>query len=161
MKVKFSKRPNFRRIGQQKKKAATAAIEGLIVASVRIMTDSVLTRTPVYTGTTLVNFQWAVGGPVQVPRPPIARPSLPGITSTLAVGTEPRRAANAAIVLGESEALISKIRKNPFQTISISNPSDSYYMVEYGTYSPDGSRTPPGGITRAAEAQIDLLLGPK
>lgn len=161
MRAVFKRPYSWRLRGRQYKQAALKDIADRMSLAITIATDTILERTPVYTGRTLVNFQWSVDGPVQGVRKPIASSGLPGRTSTLPLGSEPRRSANAAVVLGESKNIIARVMRGSYKgdlpVVYLVNNSPSYYGVEYGTYS-DKARTPPGGITRTLEVKIAPIL---
>lgn len=117
-------------------------------------------ETPVYTGKTLVNFRWSIGSPQESSRPAISEPSLPGKTSVLPLGSEPRRQANARVVQEEFDAVILAIQANPFQDIYLNNNLAHFSDVEFGVYAREGgkSRTPPGGMTRRGEVALEYAL---
>lgn len=160
MKMTFKRPHGFRLKGRQYKQKALQHTADRIKLAIRIATDTILERTPVYTGRTLVNFQWTIDAPAQGVRRPVASSGLPGRTSVLPVGSEPRRSANAAIVELDAAKLMLAVQRGVHKgmpDIYLVNNSPSYYGVEYGTYS-DKARTPPGGITRTLEAKIQLVL---
>lgn len=161
MRAIFSKPRSFRTVGKEKREKSLKDAADRMQQAVKIFTDTILERTPVYTGRTLVNFHWTVDQPATEVRKPVVSSGLPGKTSNLALGSEPRRSANAAVVLSEANAVIERIRvggiKGDIPTIYLVNNSPSYYAVEYGTYS-ENARTPPGGITRAGEVKIANIL---
>ena len=135
--------------------------------------EMVLSRTPVYTGKTLVNFRWSIGGPIKGERAPSRVPTNPGKTNTMRLGEEPRRAANEAIVRGELEEILSLIRLGEIPTkIYFTNTYEFFDLVEYGTYNLEDSedrrseavlirRTPAGGIVRPAERYLKRALKTK
>ena len=157
MRASWVERPNFgaagRRFAREKKREIAAKLTKVINEA----TEIIIERTPVYTGKTLVNFQWSVGTPSEATLKPLSTGGRPGKTSTLALGSEPRREANAALVRLNAQYTIQGLKANPFQQIFLVNNSDTYYAVEYGSYS-ENSRTPAGGITRAAEVRITTIL---
>jgi hypothetical protein len=114
-------------------------------------------QVPVYTGKTLSNFRWSLGDPITDLRAPIKEPRLPGKTSTMAIGEEPRREANALRVRNELEEVLKGFRKNPFQKIFLRNNMPNFDDIEYGVYS-SSARTPAGGITRRAENSIRMVI---
>jgi hypothetical protein len=114
-------------------------------------------RTPVYTGRTLANFRWSLGEPITTTRGPIKNPELPGKTSVLSIGEEPRRAANAALVETEFRQVLAGYAANPFQKVFLTNNVPNFTDVEYGTYGKD-ARTPAGGMTRRGEAQLKMII---
>lgn len=121
-----------------------------------------LEQTPVYTGRTLINYRFSLGSGIDDLRAPIARPQRPGKTSDLAVGMEPRRAANFAPVLAEHAAVKAALRRDPYQVLYLTNNVPYFLDVEYGSYSTsEGSsvRTPPGGMMRRAEQTIASRVG--
>jgi hypothetical protein len=123
------------------------------------MQKSIL-ETPVYTGRTLVNFRWSIGSPIKSTRGAVTEPALPGKTSDLPLGSEPRRRANAAVVQEEFEIVLAAAKANPFQSFYLTNNRPEFSEVEYGSYAREGhqSRTPPGGMTRRGETLLEYSL---
>lgn len=116
-------------------------------------------ETPVYTGRTLVNYRWSVESPITGKRSPVKNPLLPGKTSEMSIGAEPRRAANQAIVEKEFQLIIRTLLQdfNPYQKFFLANNVENFTDIEYGSYS-ESSRTPAGGMTRRGEAKIKLII---
>lgn len=160
MRVKFKRPRGWHSEGERIRERVKEFFTHRLVLGLTDMHNSIL-ETPVYTGRTLVNFRWSVGAPVEVTRAAVKDPPLPGKTSGMRLGSEPRRAANAAVIQQEFQALIEDIKANPFQKIFLNNNLDTFSDVEFGTYARDGtvSRTPPGGMTRRGETllQYDLM----
>jgi hypothetical protein len=118
--------------------------------------------TPVYTGRTLVNYRFSVGNPIDAVRAPVAKPELPGRTSEMPLGSEPRRAANMELVLEEFKEVRAAVRVDPYKPIFLTNNTPYFLEVEFGTYSTsEGSnqRTPAGGMVRRVEASLREFLG--
>lgn len=159
MRVKFKRPRDFRSGGKQILDAVKDVLTHRLVMGLTDMQNSIL-ETPVYTGRTLVNFRWAVGSPVEGTRAAVKEPDLPGKTSDLPVGGEPRRPANAAIVVEEFLAVIAAVKANPFQSIYLNNNLAHFSDVEYGTYAQGSktSRTPPGGMTRRGETLLEYSM---
>lgn len=122
---------------------------------------SSLKTTPVYTGRTLVNFRWSLGNAVEGTRAAVKSPALPGKTSDLGIGEEPRRAANEDVINAEFAAMIASLRLDPFQKVHLRNNLANYSDIEYGVYAREGkiNRTPPGGMTRRGEEQLKFAMG--
>ena len=118
-----------------------------------------LEDTPVYTGRTLANYRWSIGAPIEQRRAAIATPLLPGKTSNLSIGAEPRRAANQALIDAEFKEVIRQISRdrNPYQKIFLTNNLPNFTDVEYGSYR-ENARTPAGGMVRRGEAKIRLII---
>lgn len=114
-------------------------------------------ETPVYTGRTLANYRWSLGDPITVTRGPIKRPELPGKTSEMPLGEEPRRAANAALVEAEFRGVFRSLAANPYQKVYLRNNVPNFSDIEYGTYGAD-ARTPAGGMTRRGELAIRMII---
>lgn len=159
MRVKFKQPKGFRTLGKNVRKDVGDLITTRITMGVKDMMRYIM-ETPVYTGTTLVNFRWSTGSPETAKRSAIKDPALPGKTSTMAVGEEPRRAANALRVQEEFAVLLAEIQSNPFQKFYLNNNVEHFSDVEYGVYAREGKedRTPPGGMTRRGEVAIEYAL---
>ncbi len=132
-----------------------------LVAGLRAMQDSIM-LTPVYTGRTLVNYRWSLDSPVHGVRAPVKDPALPGKTSDLAIGREPRRNANSAQLREEFAVMLAGLRADAaLRSVHLVNDTPYFDQVEYGTYSTSEGgqqRTPPGGITRRGEATLEALV---
>lgn len=141
-------------------------LKGLILSDLqgglRAMQESIL-LTPVYTGRTLANYRWSTGAPVTTARPAVSRPSLPGKTSEMKLGSEPRRRANAELVEQEFREVMEDLKANPLQDIYLTNNTPYFTDVEYGSYKTSEGhsvRTPPGGMVRRGETLLEVhILG--
>lgn len=160
MRPKFKRPRNWGRQADNALKDFRAVVSQRLIVGLTDMQNSIL-ETPVYTGRTLINFRWSIGAPNTTTRAAIAEPNLPGKTSDLPLGSEPRRAANAAVIEEEFLHIIAAVKENPFQSIFLNNNLSHYSEVEYGTYARDGheSRTPPSGITRRGETLLEYSTG--
>lgn len=157
MRVSF-RRPNFVADGKRLERDLRRRILRQLLAALNDFQDSIM-QTPVYTGKTLVNYRWSLGSPVEGLRPAVKDPELPGTTSEMSIGTEPRRKANAVPVVQEFRAMMAELRQsqNPYVGIYLTNSVPYFTEVEYGTYSTSAGhsvRTPPGGMTRRGEAML-------
>jgi hypothetical protein len=130
-----------------------------LVMGLTDMQNSIL-ETPVYTGKTMANYHWSTGAPNMSIRPAISQPSLPGKTSEMPLGSEPRRKANSQLVIEEFMELLASVRANPFQDIYLTNSMPHFSEIEHGTYAAEGkqSRTPPGGMTRRGETLLEYSM---
>lgn len=159
MRVKYTRPKNFTQQARREVDNFKDYYIRLLTLGLTDFQKSIL-NTPVYTGRTLVNFQWSIGAAVETTRPAVRDPPRPGTTSAMAIGSEPRRPANAAVVQEEFEAILASIRINPFQDIFLVNNLEHFSEVEFGSYSTRGrkSRTPPGGMTRRGETLLEYDL---
>lgn len=160
IKIGFKRPAQWHRLGQLELNKIKRLIISDLQAGLRAMHESIM-LTPVYTGRTLVNYRWTTGAPAEGARAPVAKPDLPGKTSEMGLGSEPRRAANAAVVTTEFEALLASVRRNPFQDIYLVNNTPYFDQVEYGTYKTSAGsdqRTPPGGMTRRGETLLEVSI---
>lgn len=156
MRPKFRRPPGWNRMADAAMSNVKDEVAKRLVMGLTDMHKSIL-ETPVYTGSTLVNFQWSLGSPVETVRAAITTSGLPGKTSEMKPGSEPRRSANAAVIDAEFAELIASVRANPFQDIFLTNNKTNYTDIEYGSYAREGkrSRTPPGGMTRRGETLLE------
>lgn len=159
MKIGFKRPRGFGSEGRKFRKEAETKIFQSLSLSLKAFQASIM-ETPVYTGRTIVNFRWSLGGAVSGTRVAVKQPDLPGKTSEMDIGQEPRRAANAAIVQAEFLTVLAGLRANPFQPIFLVNNLEHFSDVEYGVYARDGKpvRTPPGGMVRRGETAIDHYM---
>lgn len=136
--------------------AALEARMGSRIKSLILDADTHLKAlTPVYSGSAVRNYIWTVGEPNSVTYEAIADGPT-GRTNSMALGQEPRRAANESAAL---ESLLAIDLTNPFQTFYCTNLSPDIEGLELGLLPgpPLSSRSPNGmfGITQAyVEAKI-------
>lgn len=162
MRVGFKRPPGYATLGQKYLREIKTTLTSKLVTGLREVQDAIL-ETPVYTGNTLVNYRWSIGSPITGTRAPVKDPLLPGKTSEMALGREPRRRANATIVREEFAEILTSLKSsgNPFQRIYLTNNTPYFTEVEYGTYSTSeghATRTPPGGMTRRGETLLAAAL---
>lgn len=159
MRVKFKRPRDLNKQGRIAREQLKSFVSARIIMGLKDMQRYIL-ETPVYSGRTMVNFRWSAQAPVTSTRAAISTPPLPGKTSDLPLGSEPRRAANAAVVQEEFNALLLVVMENPFQEFYLNNNLEHFSDVEYGVYARAGhtSRTPPGGMTRRGEIGIEYAL---
>jgi hypothetical protein len=158
MKLTVKKPREMQYIGRQIERDIRNFLTVRIVTALKEFHRSLL-DTPVYTGRTLINYRWSIGTPVEDRRAAVKNPLLPGKTSDLGIGSEPRRAANQSVIDAEFNTLVSTLlrEKNPYQKIFLRNNMPNFDDIEYGNYS-NNSRTPAGGMTRRGEAKIKLII---
>jgi hypothetical protein len=160
MKVTFKRPRGLNEEGRRQEKLLKTYVTTLLMKGLTQFQHDIM-ETPVYTGKMLVNFRWSLGSPVEGVRAAITQPTLPGKTSDLPLGSEPRRIANTRVVEEEFQSMIASIRVNPFQDIYLRNNVEYFSEVEYGSYAHvDGktSRTPPGGMTRRGETALEHYM---
>jgi hypothetical protein len=159
MRSKFRRPRGFSNLGKEAVRDIRETLVARLTVGLTDMQKSIL-ETPVYTGRTLVNFRWSLGSPNTSTRGAVVDPALPGKTSDLPLGSEPRRRANAQKVQEEFEILLSSVRANPFQSIYLNNNLAHFSDVEYGTYATADhkSRTPPSGMTRRGETLLQYSM---
>lgn len=164
IKFTFKHPPAWGQEGRRQVNRLKRLIIADLQAGLQAMHDSLL-LTPVYTGRTLVNYRWSVGNPETTVRAPVKQPKLPGTTSEMSIGSEPRRAAQRAVIQEEFRAVMDAVGRNPFQNIFLTNNTPYFTDVEYGTYKTSEGhtqRTPPGGMVRRGETLLEVnILGLK
>lgn len=158
MPLKVKKPAEMNYIGRQIERDIRNFLTVRLVTGLKEFHRSLL-DTPVYTGRTLVNFRWSLDAPLDARRAAVRVPLLPGKTSSLGLGNEPRRAANQAIIDTEFNMMINTMLKdrNPFRKFYLRNNMPNFSDIEYGSYS-EKSRTPPGGMTRRGEAKLRAIV---
>lgn len=109
---------------------------------------TVVENTPVWEGTTLRNWRWAIGhadlGPA---KPPEGEGIDPGRTNSMALGTEPRRAVNTIAEMEDFADFVTALNHRTGKPVDIflTNTADSAAAIEYGQLpSPSQSRRPKG-----------------
>lgn len=115
------------------------------------LTNKVLALTPVWEGTTLVNWHWSVGSPVFERASPLGQDIDPGPTNSMPLGSEPRRAINTAPPM---QSLMAVLQAMEPVDLYLTNAADSAIDVEYGLFpTPERSRSP-RGVLRLAIKEI-------
>lgn len=160
MNVSFRRPRGFNQEPQRQERRLKKRVVERLVAGLKEFQEAIL-QTPVYSGKTLINYRWSVGSPVSELRQPIKSPALPGKTSDLALGEEPRRSAQEDILQAEFATLIAAVKSNPYQNVFLRNNTPYFQLVEYGSYARNEgqvNRTPPGGMTRRGETALRVSM---
>jgi hypothetical protein len=126
-----------------------------IVNTARFAHRSLIDKTPVWEGKTVRNYIMTVGSPFAGEFDEIGTGPT-GVTSQMALGSEPRRAANAEAALATGSVLTLK---NAFSQIYISNNTDTVAGLENGDLPGDGkpSRSPQGMFAITAQEVMQRL----
>lgn len=138
----------------------------------RLLTRELMDRTPVWSGKTVRNYEWAfnslagtgmkdaIGGPGYVPGRGWAAQRLgdPGPTNSMPLPDgEPRRAANEAAAEADLESVLSNVRD--LGDLNVTNNSDIWDLVDNGSApTPERARNP-GGTSRLAEQAVKSKMG--
>jgi hypothetical protein len=158
--IKFKRPRSFHALAGKYEKEMRRAVRDEMKLGLDLMLEA-LDETPVYTGRTLANYRFSTGSPIEGARPPVARPTLPGKTSEMEVGSEPRRSANMQLVLEEWRSVKNSVEQNPYQTVYMVNNTPYFLEVEFGTYRTSeghSQRTPAGGMVRRVEFSIANMV---
>lgn len=158
--ITFKRPRGFSGLAAKIEKEMRKAVADEVKLGLDLVLDAI-EETPVYTGRTLINYRFSYGSPVDDVRAPISRPELPGKTSEMELGSEPRRSANFAVVVNEQMAVKRAVTANPFKPVYLTNNTPYFMEVELGSYKTSAGhtqRTPPGGMVRRAEAALSQTL---
>jgi hypothetical protein len=138
--------------------ALEARIAGNIEAIVRETDRHIKSLTPVNTGQAVRNYIWTMGPGSSVTHDAIDSGDT-GRTNKMALGTEPRRAANESAA---AQSLSSINFSNPFGVITLTNNSPDIEGLELGIY-PGPPLTPrsPNGMFGVTSKYISTLLSMK
>ena len=115
---------------------------------------SVTSKTPVYTGESLRNWVWSTGSPQGGSSPAIGSGPT-GHTSTMTLGSEPRRPANQAATDASFATLNTA---NPYQQFWLANDSENISDLEYGLLPTHIASRSPGGMVRITVQNLLLAL---
>lgn len=124
----------------------------------RQLLDELFSRTPVWSGRTVRNYVFAVGGsPGGGEVEPIGGPGYqagkgwraqregdPGPTSQMSLGSEPRRPENEAAARADMEGALSALQN--LQDITVGNNSRNFDAVDAGEAPVPGRARNPGGV---------------
>lgn len=132
----------------------------LIKFAVRL-NDKLLANTPVWEGTVIRNWRWSVSAPARGVLPPEGDAIPPGPTNTMAIGAEPRRAANVSAQKEDFTRFLGQLATAPrIDNIFLRNNAPHALELEYGQLpSPSRSRTPSGGVLRLAVLETLTAMG--
>lgn len=139
----------------------TLSYKKMLVKFAVQMNERLLARTPVWEGTTIRNWQWALGSPTRSVKPAEGGQIDPGPTNTMALGQEPRRAVNEAAQRSDFAVFLARLMaEQKVPNIYLTNPAPNAAGVEYGMLpTAERSRTPAGGVIRMALAETLTAMG--
>lgn len=158
--IRFKRPRGFHALPGKIEKEMKRAVAREVKLGLDLILDAI-EETPVYTGRTMINYRFSYGNPIDDVRSPVARPNLPGQTSEMELGSEPRRSANFSVVQAEQQAVKRAVDQNPYKPVFLTNNTPYFLEVEYGTYKTSEGhtqRTPPGGMVRRAEDALSSRL---
>lgn len=123
----------------------------------RTAMDRFFARTPVWTGETIRNYAWGIGGGRDVHHEPIGS-GEPGKTNEMPLGPEPRRAANEAAAKADMEAVLSQL--TVLNSLMMTNSSPHFDLVDAGEApgGPNQQIRNPGGVVKLAMQDIKSKL---
>lgn len=152
--IKVSGISAFTRNLEKKKTIPEKMIREKVKRIVYYAHQNILERTPVWSGRAIRNWVWTMDAPNGTEFEPIENGPT-GQTNEMPLGTEPRRAANAAASTATLEALKFT---NPFRQYWLSNNANDIIQLEYGLL-PDPERSrQPGGMYRVTLQELIMRL---
>lgn len=136
----------------------------------RVVTTEFMDRTPVWSGDTVRNYQWGIGGIVGGYQEPIGGPGYvpggghvaqrkgdPGPTNSMPLGIEPRRNDNEVAARGDMEGVLDGYTE--LANLYLTNFGPDWDLVDSGSApTPERSRAP-GGVSVLAEQSARDALG--
>lgn len=126
----------------------------------RIIQAELFANTPVWSGETVRNYKWAIGAAPARGAMEAIGSGEPGPTNHLAMGEEPRRAANEAAALADMESALAALTKlsDVFGTNTVA--ATKWNMVDSGVAPAPGKARNPGGVEMPAMQNAKAKLGP-
>ena len=122
--------------------------------AIDMVTDRVLSRTPVYTGRTVRNWRWTMDAPFGGVLPAIGS-GQPGQTSGMALGSEPRRGPNQADAKATKDTLSLG---RPWRKFFLTNNAPNVGALEAGV-APDAQRSrAPSGMLGISLIELEAFL---
>lgn len=135
-------------------KKIEAAAGQVFKGAMTVLMDQAFHYTPVYSGKTIVNWQFSVGSPAAGVRDEVEVPATDWEgTNKMPLGREPRRAANEAIARATFAAMNFS---RPFQKYYLTNNHEDAGRLEYGEIPmpPFRKRQPPIGMLGMAVLKV-------
>lgn len=134
----------------------TDQVRVLVKDAVEFVDARVHARTPVHTGAAIRNMVWTMDTPTEFSFHPIASPEDPGRTSSMSLGSEPRRPPNEAAA---RETLRSLSFNDPFHAYILTNNAEDIGLVEDGTSGLPGKSRAPNGVFAITYADLIVHMG--
>lgn len=126
-------------------------------AAARQLLDELFSRTPVWSGRAVRNYAFGVGGAPGSAHDPVGGPGYqpgggwkaqregdPGPTSRMALGAEPRRAANEEAARADLEGVLSGV--TVLEDLVVGNAAPNFDLVDAGLAPAPGRARNPGGV---------------
>ena len=119
------------------------------------LNERILALTPVWEGDAIINWRWSTRAPLTGHIDPVETPEDPGHTNEMALGEEPRRAANET---RPRQSLMAALRAKEPQDIFLTNNSDHIVDLEYGLL-PTRERSRVDGAQGIVRLAIKEVMG--
>jgi len=121
-----------------------------------VLLERCFLHTPVWEGTTVRNFQFVSGGSGGFKEPIDTGPT--GQTNQMALGEEPRRAANEAAARDEATAYLANLKD--MTNITLTNTAPHWGLVDAGLAPDDNPHRPrnPGGVSVVALQDTEQIM---
>jgi len=115
-------------------------------------------RTPVWMGEAIVNYRWGVGAFKSGQRGAVGS-GAPGKTNSMAMGQEPRRPANEAVVRAELLQAMASFTLEKGLYFSNNLEGSKWGLIEDGMAPTPGAARNPGGVIQIAMQTTRANLG--
>lgn len=153
---------SLRKILQRYEVQAHRAYQRAVDHFVVNLNKTLIDNTPVWEGTTLRNWRWAVGhADLSAPHDPAGGSIPPGHTNSMALGSEPRRGANEMAELTDFASFLSQLHARHGEPINIylTNTADSAVPMEYGSVPTKSQSRRPRGVLLLAVLETLTAMG--
>lgn len=145
---------NFMKKFANVEQKVTARVRTLVQKTVYYIDAKVHERTPVHTGLAIRNMIWSVDAPAGAAHDAIDTGPT-GYTSRMALGAEPRRAANEAAARQSLQALDFT---DPFHVYYLTNLAEDMTLIEEGSAGLPGRYRAPNGVFAITMAEVEARL---
>jgi len=116
----------------------------------------ITSKTPVWSGQALANYQWSVDEPIEGEALPALGTGFPGHTNSMPLGIEPRRSENQEF----TDESLAKIKfDDPYRVFWLNNNDPTIGPLEEGAWPepPLNQRSPNGMFLLGVEYTLALL----
>lgn len=147
----------FEQVKVEAQECLTRRIERIAV----LLNEKLMEKTPVWSGSTIRNWNWSIGAPDMDVHEPEGQGTPPGPTNSMSIGSEPRRGENISAQKLDFEVFLAELRATrQVEMVYLTNASKAATLVEYGLApgGPDQVVRAPSGVLRVSIQELLIEL---